>query len=81
MTPRLFLRHHQAYAFRVGRRYFCGWTRSGVVKTAWHVAGAELFQSLHGAETAVEVRGSRRMPRGGFELIMVQVSGPVEVVK
>lgn len=66
----------EAYAWRVGRRFFIGWTRSGVVKTAWCLSGAKLFHSLKDAEWAISLRRHYRLPRAGFELVEVSVVTP-----
>ncbi|MDK2769958.1 MAG: hypothetical protein KYX69_19845 [Sphingomonas sp.] len=34
-----------ARAVMIGDRFFCGFNRSGAVRTAWCIAGARLFQA------------------------------------
>jgi hypothetical protein len=45
---------NEAVAFRIGARWFCGWTRGGSIKTAWSLAGARLFQRPQPGEEATE---------------------------
>ncbi|HEY5797678.1 MAG TPA: hypothetical protein VIU82_21960 [Bosea sp. (in: a-proteobacteria)] len=47
-----------ARAIMIGERFFCGFDRSGAVRTAWCIAGARLYQA-RGTDHEIEPDLSR----------------------
>lgn len=65
------------YVLKVGRRFFCGFDRSGRVITAWSILGAVrrgcFYSSGDSIQQAIKLRGNRRNPRKGFTISRVSI--------